>query len=86
MPDLHPTPDTESRTMVSTELHLYSGFRLQSHQVRFELVDDNLPPILGLYLCVQLGIVRRVDDITTENIVDEFPECFVDSGLPWQRT
>lgn len=48
--------------------------------VWFELVDRNSPPILGLAASIKLGLVKRVDTITTESILEEFPDCFEGIG------
>ena len=46
----------------------------------FELVDRDSPPILGLAASIKLGLVKRVDTLTTESILDEFPDCFEGIG------
>ena len=49
-------------------------------EVWFELVETTLPPILGLLSCVSLGLVQRVDAVSPESIIAEFPDCFEGMG------
>jgi len=46
----------------------------------FELVDANVVPILGLDACVGLGIVKRIDILNNQAILDEFADCFEGIG------
>ena len=48
--------------------------------VAFELVDEGRCPVLGLTTCVKLCIVRRVDGVTTEDIISEYDVCFKGIG------
>lgn len=49
-------------------------------EVWFELVDTNLPPILGLTSCINLGLIQRIDAINSQTIISEFPDCFQGMG------
>jgi len=44
--------------------------------LNFELVNANVVPILGLDACVGLGIVKRIDNLNNQAILDEFADCF----------
>ena len=46
----------------------------------FELVDANVVPILGLDACVGLGIVKRIDNLNNQAILDKFADCFEGIG------
>lgn len=46
----------------------------------FELVDANVVPILGLDACVGLGIVKWIDNLNNQAILDEFADCFEGIG------
>ena len=50
------------------------------HTRRFEIVDDDLCPILGLESSGVLGIVRRFNEISTADLLDEYPEVFEGIG------
>ena len=45
-------------------------------KLEFELVDAQVVPILGLKACVELGIVKRIDNLNNQAILDEFSDCF----------
>jgi hypothetical protein len=63
-----------------TKLRLHSRDQNEDTDVWFELVDDDLCPVLGLKTSVELGIVKRVDTVTTESIIDKFSDCFEGVG------
>ena len=46
----------------------------------FELVDGDFPPILGLSSSVNLGLVKRIDVVNTQSVLDEFSDCFEGIG------
>jgi len=46
-----------------------------NEMLKFEVVDDELPPILGLEACETLGIVRRIDQVSS-SILDSYPDVF----------
>lgn len=48
--------------------------------LEFELVDGDVMPVLGLKACVGLGIVKRVDSINNQAVLDEFADCFEGIG------
>ena len=50
--------------------------------MKFELVDADVVPILGLEACVGLGIqfVKRVDTLSNQAILYEFADCFEEIG------
>ena len=48
--------------------------------VWFELVDGDFPPILGLSTSVELSLVKRIDVVNTQSILDEFADCFQGIG------
>ena len=50
-----------------------------SQSVHFEVVDEDLPPILGLEAAESFGLIRRVDQLST-SILQEFPEVFEGVG------
>ena len=45
-------------------------------KLEFELVDAQVVPLLGLKGCVELGIVKRIDNF----ILDELADCFEGIG------
>jgi hypothetical protein len=49
-------------------------------ELRFEIVSDDLTPILGLEASERLGIVRRVHGVSSDDILDEFPDVFQGLG------
>lgn len=61
------------------QLHLRSNDTDQG-PVWFELVEGEYPAILGQASSVELGVVRRVDSIKTESILEEFSDCFEGIG------
>ena len=62
-----------------TKLNLFHN-GVQQGEAWFELVDGSFPPIIGLASSVRLGLVKRVDTLTTEGILEEFPDCFEGIG------
>ena len=46
-------------------------------KLEFELVDAQVVPIVGLKACVELGIVKKIDN---QAILDEFADCFEGIG------
>ena len=49
-------------------------------KLEFELVDAQVVPILGLKTCVELGIAKRIDNLSNQAILDEFADCFEGIG------
>ena len=43
-------------------------------------MDAQVVPILGLMACVELGIVKRIDNLNNQAILDEFADCFEGIG------
>lgn len=48
--------------------------------VLYELVDGDVGAILGLVSCVTSGVVSRVNAVTSQSILGEFPDCFEGIG------
>lgn len=61
-----------------TKLRIETGN--ESDHLMFELVDDDVVPILGLKACVDMELVKRVDEVKAEAILDEFADCFQGIG------
>ena len=48
--------------------------------VRFELVDRDFLPILGLSTLVELPLVKRIAVVNAQGILDRFADCFQGIG------
>ena len=70
-----------NRSIIKTVGHvlLDVNFKHQPKQCRFEVVDEELPPILGLETCEALGIVQRIDEVTS-SILDHYSDVFEGIG------
>ena len=54
-----------------------------SHEVNelvFELVNDDVVPMLGLKACVDLELVKRVDSVNNKALLDKYTDCFQGIG------
>lgn len=49
-------------------------------ELRFEIVSNDLTPILGLEASERLGVVRRMHVVSSADILDEFPDVFQGLG------
>lgn len=49
--------------------------RDQTKMVRFEVVDDDSPPIPGLQTCEDFGIVKHISEVTS-SILESYPDVF----------
>ena len=52
---------------------------MQKQNVDFEVVNGNLPPVLGLESCRLFGVVSQVNSVAN-SLLDEFPEVFQGIG------
>jgi len=88
-----PLSQTKDVLPSKAQLHSYSGDILPSGgkvtlgldkdgvtTLDFELVDANVVPILGLDACVGLGIVKRIDILINQAVLDEFANYFEGIG------
>ncbi|KAF6036591.1 hypothetical protein EB796_005102 [Bugula neritina] len=96
-----PLSQTKDVLPSKAQLHSYSGDILPSGgkvtlgldkdgvtTLDFELVDANVVPILGLDACVGLGIVKLIDILINQAVLDEFANYFegigpLDCPLPY---
>ncbi|KAL9974005.1 hypothetical protein ACROYT_G020533 [Oculina patagonica] len=54
--------------------------RGQKHQVLFQVVDGSYTPLLGRASCEQMGLIQRINTISSRSILDEFPDVFQGLG------
>lgn len=50
------------------------------YDIYFYIVDTKSVPILGLQSCVQLGIIKNINVITKENLLEKFDDVFKGLG------
>ena len=58
-------------------------YRAKYSVAEFLVVEQNLPNILGLPSCLDLGLIQRVYAIEQENIEDKYKEVFNGLGDMW---
>ena len=85
---ISPEPLRASRARLvafgSTQLHTCGKATItcqhkgRHYAIQFEVVDQNIPSILGLETCTKLNLVQRVDAIEkrTQNILSEYNDVF----------
>lgn len=61
------------------QVNMSVQYQGQQHMVKFEVVDEDLSPILGLETCEEFGIVKRVNEVTS-SILESFPDVFEGVG------
>lgn len=62
------------------QVQLTFTYKNQKHNIQFQVVDGNVPAILGRTTCEKLGMVWRIYEIKTkEDILKDFDDLF--SGL-----
>lgn len=55
-------------------------------ELTFELVNNDVVPVLGFQECVELSLAKRIEIVNNQELLDEYAYCFAGIGCLTRNT